>query len=74
MAVNKPTLKDVINSLLIDASFADYSLDDFMGELGYDDRKIASNFLKACKKNKQKLQSIFSKNEIEQLQKTLENY
>lgn len=72
----EPKVKEVINSILLDAFCYERSADaeDFMDELGYDDKEKAEKIYNACEDNHKKLHSLFSVEEIEDLDQLLQNY
>lgn len=68
----KPELKDVLDCLLLDASCADYTLDEFAEEFGYTKPSVAIKTHKACVRTQKALTRLFGdnyndlQNEIEQ--------
>lgn len=75
---NKSTLKDFIYCLLLDANCYYYNENDFESfclELGYDAFKPESKKIyKACQKQFERLNKLFNKDEVAQLEKEFENY
>lgn len=72
----EPKVKEVIYSILLDAFCYERSADveDFMDELGYDDKEKAEAVYNTCQDNHKKLHSLFSDEEIEELDQLLRNY
>ncbi len=54
-----PELKDVLDCLFLDASCADYMLDEFAEELGYTKPSIAIKAYKACVRTQNALIRLF---------------
>jgi hypothetical protein len=72
-----PDLEDILGSILLDASYYDYSFEDFASELRYDlgygpDRRKAKKMYKEIQKQTEKLNSIFTEEELEELLTYLE--
>lgn len=65
-----PQLLDVLQSLLSDASGADQSFEEWCRDLGYDDdSRKALRIYQACEEIARELDKMFSKQEIEDLNK-----
>lgn len=58
----KPELKDVLDCLLLDASCADYTLDEFAEEFGYTKPSVAIKIYKACVRTQNALIRLFGDN------------
>lgn len=54
-----PELKDVLDCLFLDASCADYTLDEFAEEFGYTKPSIAIKVHKACIRTMKALERLF---------------
>lgn len=68
-----PDLEDILGTLLMDATYYDYSFYDFAREMGYDpDRRKTKKIYNDIQKQTEKLNSIFSKEEQEELLTYLE--
>lgn len=74
---NKSDKKDFICSLLLDSNAYEYDtrdLYDFMANFGYTDEKQARKIYNACKRQAQKVNYLFTKQEQEKLQELLMDY
>lgn len=58
----KPELKDVLDCLFLDASCANYTLDEFAEEFGYGKPSIAIKLYKACIRTQNTLIRLFGDN------------
>ena len=68
-----PELEDILGSILLDATYLDYSFEDFANEMGYDpDSRTAEKIYKDIQKQAKKINRIFSKEEQEELLTYLE--
>lgn len=73
--LHAPTVKDVLYSVLSDASFGDISFNDFCNEIGYsDDPFKAFDIYQACCNNGEKLRKALTSEQIEQFEIELEDY
>lgn len=57
-----PELKDVLDCLFLDASYGDYTLDEFAEELGYTKPSVAIKAHKACVRTQNALIRLFGDN------------
>jgi hypothetical protein len=68
-----PDLEDILGTLLMDATYYDYSFEDFAREMGYDpDSRKAEKIYKKIQKQTEKLNKIFTEEEQEELLTYLE--
>jgi len=71
----KPTNADIMYSLLLDADAANESFNNWCVECGYDDDSIkALNTYKTCCEEAVNLRKTFTRDQIEAMQKALEDY
>lgn len=71
----KPALAGLIYSLIMSGDSCQSSFTDWCGNYGYDtDSRKAFSIYEACQNEYNKLQSIFTNNEIEHMQELLEDY
>lgn len=74
-----PCVKDIIKSLLLDGNYADYNLNDFMQDTGYNidsikESKNAKSILKQCKKTQTNLNKLFTSEQLQELTELLQDY
>ncbi len=70
-----PGVNDVIFSLLTDWQGGRETFEDFCSSFGYDeDSRKAYKIWEACKKSGEKLQKLFSADEIEELEEAFRDY
>jgi hypothetical protein len=70
-----PKLQDVIYSLIMDWQGGRETFKDFCACFGYDeDSRKAYKIWEACKKSGEKLQKLFSADEIEELEEAFRDY
>jgi len=70
-----PKLSDVIFSLLMDCQDARETFEDFCSSFGYDeDSRRAHKIWGTCKVNGEKLQKLFSPDEIAELEEAFRDY
>jgi hypothetical protein len=68
-------VNDVIFSLLTDWQGGRETFEDFCSSFGYDeDSRKAYKIWEACKKSGEKLQKLFSADEIEELEEAFRDY
>lgn len=73
---NDASLCDFVYALLMDANAYESTTDafDFMAEFGYTNPQKAKEVYNACKKQAERLNKLFTSEEVEQLQIIFENY
>lgn len=71
----KPKIADVLHSLILDASAADYNLEDWCNEYGYSSDSIkALNIYKTCLETAHALRKHFSPDTLRQVRELLQDY
>jgi hypothetical protein len=71
----KPTAKDIMHSLILDASAIDESFTDWCAELGYSDDSIkAMHIYRECCETGVWLRKAFSRADIEAMREALQDY
>lgn len=71
--LKKPTVADVLHSLFMDASAADYNFSDWCDEFGYSDDSIkALNMYKTCLDTATALRKYFSPEQRKAIQSIIE--
>ena len=71
----KPTNADIMYSLLLDADAANESFSSWCDNFGYDDDSIkALNIYKVCCEEAVTLRKTFTRDQVEAMQKALEDY
>ena len=73
---NESNIKDFLYSLMLDTSSYENcgTIYEFAREFGYKDFKQATKIYNACKKQYEKLNKLFNKQEQEELQELLQDY
>lgn len=75
LSENDVNIKNVMYSILMDASFACYSFVDFCNELGYSDDSIkAHKIWLTCVRTNKRMNEMFTQKEIETMQELLVDY
>lgn len=70
-----PRLHEVLYSLIMDIYCAEYDFEEFCANLGYDsDSRKAEKLYNQCVEQKEKVGSIFSPDEIEELKEIFQDY
>lgn len=68
-------IKNVMYSILMDASFAVYSFVDFCNELGYSDDSIkAHNIWLKCVRTNKRINAMFTQSELDTMRELLVDY
>ena len=73
---NESGVKDYLYALLSDKNAYESTRDvnDFMLGFGYKNYNEAKRIREACKRNSEKLEKLFNSEELEEIEKELENY
>ena len=70
-----PTIKDVMQSLLLDASANDESFNNWCANYGYDSDSLkAFNMYQQCCETANKLNKTFTRNELNEMREALQDY
>ena len=71
----KPTIKNVMYSMLIDSEASDMAFDDWCEEFGYSDDSISAlNIYKKCLDTARSIRKHFSNDQISSMREALQDY
>lgn len=72
---NRPKIKDIMYSLLLDASATNDNFNDWCSNYGYSTDSIAAlNMYKSCLDTSENLRKVFSREQLDAMQEDLQGY